>query len=205
MKNTVSSARRFLIPAQSESLSIDFANTRYWRGTDAPTETFAKLDDVLAWCRDTAKIPAAMIDGFRVRCLQDEEAALAGAIALRELLYRLYLAHAQGAEPDGQDLAALREYLGAAAPRNELSRVDVRYGWAVDGQYCSLAGLLSPVLWSATDLLGGTRLSKLKRCANDQCKWLFVDDSKNGSRRWCSMSACGNRAKAHRHYHAKSG
>ena len=204
MKNTVSSARRFLIPAQSEGLSIDFANTRYWRGTDAPTETLAKLDDVLAWCRDTAKIPAAMIDGFRALCLQDEEAVLAGAIALRELLYRLYLAHAQGEEPDGKDLAALREYLGDAAPRKALTRVGGRYEWAVDDRYCSLAGLLSPVLWSAADLLGGTRLGKLKRCANDQCKWLFVDDSKSGSRRWCSMSACGNRAKAHRHYHGKS-
>jgi predicted RNA-binding Zn ribbon-like protein len=35
---------------------------------------------------------------------------------------------------------------------------------------------------------------------NDQCGWLFMDDSKNGSRRWCSMQSCGNRAKAHRHY-----
>lgn len=92
MKDMVSSARRFLIPAQSESLGIDFANTRYWRGTDAPTETFEKLDDVLAWCRDTAMIPAAMIDGFRAQGLQDAEAAFADAIALRELLYRLYLA-----------------------------------------------------------------------------------------------------------------
>jgi len=205
MKNTVPSAQRFLIPAQSEGLSIDFANTRYWRGTEAPTETFAKLDDVLAWCCDTAKIPAAMIDGFRALCLQDEAAALAGAIALRELLYRLYLAHAQGAEPDAEDLAALREYLGDAAPRKELTRAGGRYEWAVDDRYRTLAGLLSPVLWSATDLLGGARLGKLKCCANDRCKWLFVDDSKSGSRRWCSMSACGNRAKAHRHYHGKTG
>lgn len=205
MKNTVPGAQRFLIPAQSEGLSIDFANTRYWRGTEAPTETFAKLDDVLAWCRDTAKIPAAMIDGFRALCLQDEAAALAGAIALRELLYRLYLAHAQGAEPDAEDLAALREYLGDAAPRKELTRAGGRYEWAVDDRYRTLAGLLSPVLWSATDLLGGARLGKLKCCANDRCKWLFVDDSKSGSRRWCSMSSCGNRAKAHRHYHGKTG
>jgi predicted RNA-binding Zn ribbon-like protein len=35
---------------------------------------------------------------------------------------------------------------------------------------------------------------------NDQCGWLFMDDSKNGSRRWCSMRSCGNRAKAQRHY-----
>lgn len=204
MKKTDAHTDSFLIPAQSEALSIDFANTRYWRETDAPTETFGSLDDVLAWCRNTAGVPAAMIDSFRAQGLRDEAAAFADAVALRELLYRLYLAQAQGAEPRADDLAALRPYLDRAAPRQALARADGRYGWVVDERYCSLAGLLSPVLWSAAELLGGPRLDKLKRCANDRCQWLFLDDSKNGSRRWCSMSACGNRAKAHRHYHGKS-
>src|ERR1700735_2051557 len=35
---------------------------------------------------------------------------------------------------------------------------------------------------------------------SDRCGWLFIDDSKNASRRWCSMQSCGNRAKALRHY-----
>jgi predicted RNA-binding Zn ribbon-like protein len=56
------------------------------------------------------------------------------------------------------------------------------------------------VLWSAADLLTGARLARIRRCANDRCLYLFVDDSRNGTRRWCSMSMCGNRAKAHRHY-----
>jgi predicted RNA-binding Zn ribbon-like protein len=204
MENTASRIKRFLIPAQPAGLSVDFVNTRYWRGSDTPTETFATMEDVIAWCRDNAGIPASMIDAFRAKHLRNEETALAGAIALRELLFRLYLANAEGVEPEKGDLAALREYLGAAAPRRELSRAGGRYEWAVDGQNCNLFDLLSPVLWSATDLLGGTGIARLKRCANDQCKWLFVDDSKNGSRRWCSMSSCGNRAKAHRHYHGKS-
>ena len=41
---------------------------------------------------------------------------------------------------------------------------------------------------------------RIRRCANDQCLWLFIDTSKGGTRRWCDMSACGNRAKARRHY-----
>ena len=49
----------------------------------------------------------------------------------------------------------------------------------------------------------GERLDRVRRCANDVCLWLFLDDSKSGNRRWCSMSACGNRAKAHRHYARK--
>ena len=62
------------------------------------------------------------------------------------------------------------------------------------------AALLAPALWSAGDLLTGPQLARVRECANDKCLWLFLDESKNGTRRWCSMSACGNRAKAHRHY-----
>lgn len=62
------------------------------------------------------------------------------------------------------------------------------------------SALLTPMLWSAADLLTGTLLGRVRECANDKCLWLFLDESKNGTRRWCSMKACGNRAKAHRHY-----
>ena len=58
-----------------------------------------------------------------------------------------------------------------------------------------------PVLWTAGDLLTGGKLDKVRRCANPECGWLFLDDSRAGKRRWCSMSSCGNRAKARRHYH----
>jgi predicted RNA-binding Zn ribbon-like protein len=60
--------------------------------------------------------------------------------------------------------------------------------------------LLAPVLWSAADLLVGPQIPRVRQCANPACGWLFLDTSKGGNRRWCSMSACGNRAKAHRHY-----
>jgi predicted RNA-binding Zn ribbon-like protein len=49
--------------------------------------------------------------------------------------------------------------------------------------------------------LAGPRLDRVRRCANPECGWLFLDDSRAGKRRWCSMSSCGNRAKARRHYH----
>jgi predicted RNA-binding Zn ribbon-like protein len=53
----------------------------------------------------------------------------------------------------------------------------------------------------AGDLLAGPRLDRVRRCANPECGWLFLDDSRAGKRRWCSMQSCGNRAKARRHYH----
>lgn len=196
-----------LIPAPPETLSIDFANTLYWRGSEAPTETFGTMDDLLVWCREQAGVPAGLADRCRVRGVEEgEPAMLARALALREALYRLFHAQAERREPQADDLALLGGFLAEASPRVALARValarvDGGYAWRIADAGATLAGLLSPVLWSAIDLLGGARLAKVKRCANDACQWLFIDDSKNGSRRWCSMSSCGNRAKAYRHYH----
>lgn len=191
----------FLIPAPPEALSIDFANTRYWRGSETPTETLGTVDDLLAWCREQAGVPAVLADACGASIADAGPAWLDGALALRETLYRLYLAQAEQREPPARDVVALRGHLAQAAPRVALVRTNDRYAWQVGREAATLGGLLSPVLWSAIDLLGGTRLAKVKRCANDACQWLFVDDSKNGSRRWCSMASCGNRAKAHRHYY----
>ncbi|WP_241025359.1 ABATE domain-containing protein [Burkholderia sp. Ac-20384] len=191
-----------LIPAPPETLSIDFANTLYWRGSDPPTETFGTMGDLLAWCREQAGVPASLAEACRAQGEKEgEPAMLARALALREALYRLFHAQAEQREPQADDLALLGGFLAEAAPRVALARIDGGYAWRIGEGRATLAGLLSPVLWSAIDLLGGARLAKVKRCANDACQWLFIDDSKNGSRRWCSMSSCGNRAKAYRHYH----
>jgi predicted RNA-binding Zn ribbon-like protein len=45
----------------------------------------------------------------------------------------------------------------------------------------------------------------VKECGTENCNWLFLDTSKNRSRRWCDMKECGNREKARRHYHRKKG
>jgi len=51
------------------------------------------------------------------------------------------------------------------------------------------------------DLLTSDRLSAVRECAADDCAWLFLDESRNRSRRWCDMKVCGNRQKARLHYH----
>ncbi|TMI77299.1 MAG: hypothetical protein E6H05_00485 [Bacillati bacterium ANGP1] len=58
-----------------------------------------------------------------------------------------------------------------------------------------------PVVWAASELLTSADVRRVRQCQSDDgCGWLFIDRSKNGTRRWCSMSVCGNRAKARRHY-----
>ena len=66
--------------------------------------------------------------------------------------------------------------------------------------------ILWPVAWSAAELLTEGPLARVREYpGDDNCGWLFLDTSRNGSRRWCDMSTCGNRAKARRYYRRVSG
>ncbi len=194
----VSRAPVRLIAAGHPALCLDYANTRYWRGQETPTETLARLEDLIAWCARAGLLtePAARWRG------PAPEALFAEAIVLRELIYRIFSALAGGARSKAADLRALNRALAAAPARSTIAERGVRYAWQVASRSVAATApqLLAPVLWSAADLLVGARRGSVRQCANDSCRWLFLDDSRNGSRRWCAMSSCGNRAKARRHY-----
>jgi predicted RNA-binding Zn ribbon-like protein len=124
-------------------------------------------------------------------------------LQLREVIYRLVVAGANGSPPGPGDL---REFNAAPAPpapgRGRAGRRRVRLGLKDLG-----AGLDAPlgvVLESAAQLLTSPGdLTRVGHCAGETCDWLFIDTSRNRSRRWCSMSGCGNRAKARRHHQRK--
>jgi predicted RNA-binding Zn ribbon-like protein len=175
-------------------LCLDFANTRYWRGQANPTETLNGPGDLGAWA-------AANLSARADRPLPSRE--FEQALALRETIYRLFDAQAQARPAGARDLAALNDALTAAPARTALKRTRNGYDWDIDTRSGTAFALLAPVLWTAGDLLTGPRLARVRRCANPECGWLFLDDSRAGKRRWCSMSACGNRAKARRHYHKR--
>lgn len=145
------------------------------------------------------------------------------AIALRETLYHLFAALAAERDPDPRDVAALNDWLPTALARRRLTYVAPRttdsgsaedsddsgdpghsnpppFTWESSAPPDALDRLLWPVVWSAVDLLTSAQLSRIRECDNDPCGWLFVDMSRNRSRRWCDMRDCGNRVKARRHY-----
>ena len=197
------------LPAPSETLAIDFANTRYWRGSRVPSESLTGPADLVDWAGSTALVPVSLVQRCRARWAahpKEGEAALADALGWREAIYRALAAASAGAEVSPDDVARLNAALARAPVRQRLG-LDPDgpggggRGWAVGAVSPSGDALLAPVLWSAGDLLTGGRLDKVRRCANPECGWLFLDDSRAGKRRWCSMSSCGNRAKARRHYH----
>ncbi len=180
-----------VIPAPDSDLCLAFANTRYRRGSATPTEELQTPEDVLRWAASAQRLPPAML-----KRLAPGAAVFDAAIGVRETIHRCFAATASGRAPDAADLAGLNAGLAQAPPRQRV----VPGGWDVGAPAPSVATLLAPVLWSAADLLVGTQLARVRLCENPDCGWLFLDGSKSGNRRWCSMSACGNRAKAHRHY-----
>ena len=172
-------------------LCLDFANTRYWRGQATPTETLNAPADLAAWAL------ASKIGGTKAPPTKEFETAL----ALRETLYRLFDSTAQGKPLPPRDLDTLNRALAQAPGRTALKRGREGLEWEVDMKSGTALALLAPVIWSAGDLLASPKLGKVRRCANPECLFLFLDDSRAGKRRWCTMSTCGNRAKARRHYH----
>ncbi|HVA41333.1 MAG TPA: ABATE domain-containing protein [Candidatus Binataceae bacterium] len=192
-----------LVLAPRRDLCLDFVNTLAWRGS-APSESLHGLPDLVQWCACSGGLLAGAIESggaWAERHPARAAAIFRGAIALRETICRIFHALAGGGAPADGDLSELNRALKETPARSALQRIDGGFGWRVEGtRLVTAPALLAPALWSAGDLLTGPQLARVRECANDKCLWLFLDESKNGTRRWCSMSACGNRAKAHRHY-----
>ena len=199
-------SNRFVVGSRS-SLGLDFANTVAWRGS-APEESLHDFADLIKWCADAGVISPRVVHQARKwpeKHPKRSAEVFGEAIALREAIYRILHAAASGSNPNQADLPLLNRALGEAPPRTTLHRAAGGFGWEIEESRISAHSILAPVLWSTADLLVGSQLMRVRECSNDKCLWLFLDDSKNGTRRWCSMQSCGNRAKAHRHYLRQKG
>ncbi len=192
-----------LIPAPRDDLCLGYVNTVTWRGSDPPTESLHDFAGLLGWLETSSGVASAALQPLRAWAREHPKKAAAvfgDSIALREALFRIFSAVAAGETVRDADFAALREAVAEAPARRQIARADGAYAWRLEPLRPSVPDLLAPVLWSAGDLMLKAGERRIRRCANDKCLWLFVDASKSGTRRWCDMSACGNRAKAQRHY-----
>jgi predicted RNA-binding Zn ribbon-like protein len=195
--------RMTLISAVREDLCLDYTHTVSWRGSAAPIERLESLDDLLKWIERWGGIePKTLrqIDRWSHANAGKAQELLSEAIKTREAIYRILSALAESAPVPERDFAALTKAIAAAPARNVLVRSDGRYAWRIAELRPVATYLLAPVLWSTADLIVAADRRRIRRCANEECLWLFLDESKSGTRRWCDMASCGNRAKARRHY-----
>ena len=208
MAGMASDGRSTLVPGPREDLCLGFANTLSWRGSAAPAEGLGDFAALLAWCKQARTVPpglARQLSAWSGEHRQMAAEVHADAIVLREAIYRAIGALADGKSPGGRDLALLSRAIEEAPARRRLVRAGRGCAWQIPAELVGRDGLpasrlLAPVLWSAADLLDGSTRTHVRRCANAKCLWLFLDASKSGTRRWCDMASCGNRAKAQRHY-----
>ncbi len=190
-----------LVRAERADLGLAFTDTCYWRRSN-PTETLHAPADLLRWCGKEQVLDAASVGALEKRWAAapgEAQARFAEGLALRETIYRVFEAQAAGRVADATNLAAFNAALAEAPRRSLLAPESDGYVWRIDPP-SEIAGILAAVLWTAGDLLASPRRGRVRQCANPQCGGIFLDDSKSGTRRWCMMSVCGNRAKAHRHY-----
>lgn len=189
-------------------LCLDFANTVSTRIETLRREYLTTYGELVAWSQHACFLTdnEANILLHNATCHPDlAAAALDRAIALRETIYRIFSAIADHREPQRTDLASLNTAL-----HETLSRLEVRpsaggfeWTWVLGADGNDLDRMLWPIVRSVADLLTSGDLRKVRQCAREGCDWLFVDASKNHSRRWCSMDMCGSRVKARRYYQRK--
>lgn len=191
----------------SGRLCLDFANTVSWRG-GKQVDWLRSYADLLSWGRQAGVLSTHQADRLRARGRRQPNEAvqmLAEAIALREVIFRTLAGIADGTHPATTDLSTLNRWLAAASARTRLGTAPNGFAWQLTKDPADLRSALWPVVRSAGELLTSGDLRRLRRCSGHTCAWLFMDTTRNGSRRWCAMTVCGNRAKARRHYYRGRG
>ncbi len=185
------------------NLALDLANTASARERPQVHEKLHTYADVVVWAERTGVLGPERAARLRAEAeARPAEAAvvLARTLELREAIYRVLSSVAVAASPAPADVAVLNQYVEEAGSHRRLRGGERGFEWGWGEGDEPLAQLLWPAAWAAAELLAEGELGRVKQCGNDGCNWLFVDLSRNRSRRWCDMKDCGNRAKARRHY-----
>ena len=184
------------------SVALDFANTLGGMHTAPTHEHLVEYKDLVEFGRS-----AATLSRPEVRRLIEEAArqparaaaALRRAIALREAIWRVFDAFATNTRADATDLATIQEeeLVALKHARFAQSGSDVAYQWSDE---LTLDRPLWDIARAAAEQLRSKRdLARVRECGSDTCEWLFIDKSRNHSRRWCDMNDCGNTAKVRRY------
>jgi predicted RNA-binding Zn ribbon-like protein len=190
---------------EAGALCLDFANTVDWHASDHPQDRLHDYFDLIAWAEAAALLPPDQADYLRQMAEekpQQAETIFARAIRLRGAIYRLFVDVSEQGTFHDEDLALLNEALSESLAHLQLVPSAAGFDWDWAKEMLGFDHILWPVARSAGELLASDKLERVSQCADDRgCGYLFVDTSRNRSRRWCSMESCGNRAKAQRHYH----
>jgi len=185
-------------------LALDFANTldnRY--DPERLLELLPTYERFLAFAKQSG-----IITGQQMRRILLETSERNArythdqVIELRETLYFLFRSVASGRPPDQSCLRTLNRFLADTRIPDAIVWRKPDFSRACRDLAERPDGPLWPVIDAAANLLTSPDRHYVHECGEETCRWLFLDRSKNHSRRWCDMQICGNRSKARR-FHAR--
>jgi len=197
-------SRAAQLPLVGGALCLDFTNTVSGvHEGEHEREHLHAYEHLIDWAVHAGAIEAGQARLLANRAREDGSAAarvLHRALALRDAVHDVFAAVAQRAAIPERALEGFNAALADASRHSRVLPAKQGFAWGWDDPAVRLDSPLWPVLRSAADLLTASKLDRIKQCPYPHCGWLFLDLSKNKSRRWCEMSVCGNRTKARRHY-----
>lgn len=182
-------------------LCLDFVNTvnsRY----EPEHDYIASYADLVDWAAKMELLSPAQVRTLKQKASQESSKAeniLETTKEARETMFRVFAAIAEGTNPKEADLSAIAGLYQEAIGNGQLVKTDGLFVFKWE-PHKSLDGILWQLVSSAQSLLSSKEVAHVKECPN--CGWLFLDTSKNHSRRWCSMNTCGVHEKMRR-YHKK--
>jgi predicted RNA-binding Zn ribbon-like protein len=180
--------------------ALDLVNTLDWRFRESgPEEWLNDYGDVVGFTEQSGLLTAADARKLLRSVPENKRGQVVVAVrGLREAAAEVLYAAVDGKSPSASALCRLQACFVGAKERQELKWDGERLNWTLP-QATSLPGL---PLWllslSTAAFMTSEQMRLLRECGNAECRWLFVDTSKNHTRRWCDMKICGNRMKARR-------
>ncbi|MCR8645446.1 CGNR zinc finger domain-containing protein [Paenibacillus sp. N1-5-1-14] len=189
-------------------LCLDFANTVGWHDSiEESKESLTSYEKLVNWSLHANILNKTQSLSLLKKAENQPSQAkevLEQAIELRESIYQILSLVLNNKTPDSKDLSVLNSALGNVYGKMRVVHGENKFSLEFMNDEDALDVMLPPIVQSAIDILTSEKeLSRVKKCEGDPCGWLFLDTSRNRSRRWCSMADCGNRAKAKRFYHNK--
>lgn len=184
---------------------FDFTNTISNRNDPDYFDYLLKYDDFIQWVNKIGLLPKGKIDAitaFSKSHSRKSVTILQEVINAREVMFTLFSSLAQHGKADKTALETFNSFLSEALSnmRIDVGRTEVTTSFTVS-EKTILKEPLYLLVKNAFDILSTQSFERIKECPT--CKWLFLDTTKNGKRRWCNMQVCGSNDKARRYYHRK--
>jgi predicted RNA-binding Zn ribbon-like protein len=197
---SVSSSPAKPFQLHAENPALELVNTLDMRFSGKTEELLPSYADLLRFTVQLGLLPAEQARklGRTVRD-QDARRVLTSVVELREALAAVLYAWIDGGKAPAGQVEMLEKHFHAAA-RHRTLRADASHlEWSWSGAEQQAEIPLWKLAQAACDLLVSSDAELIKDCGDPTCRWLFLDISKNHTRRWCNMKTCGNRMKARRH------